>query len=346
MTTTTSYRPERCQDQIRQLNDMVSIVILNYNNKDFLRKSITSALELDWPELEVIVVDNASSDGSHEMIESEFGNRIRLIRRQDNSAAAGRNEGFNTAVGNYVLSIDNDIVLTDRMVVRKAMSLFTQFPTVALLAFKVGSVENPEEPLPEHWWYPVPMVRGKDQLFFTDFFSEGAVFFRSEAIKASGGYDEMFCQYYEGNDLALRLTRDGYDLLYCSSLSCAELRIRGFLGRSRNRVNYLSLRNKIWTAWKHYPLKRACPYLLGRIAVSAFRSARFGWFDLFVTALRDGFLAPYAIRVQRQPLNKETWAKIRDIHKGKFPEAIARKRGATCVPVPRVPRTSKEAVTD
>lgn len=299
-------------------NNLVSVVILNYNNKDFLRACITSALELDWPDLEVIVVDNASSDGSPEMVEAEFAERTRLIRREQNSPTAGRNQGFNAARGAYILSLDNDIVLPDKTVVRKALSIFDRLPKVALLAFKIGTVENPEAPLPEHWWHPLPIEEGKNRCFLTDFFSEGAVFFRSEALRATGGYDEEFFQYFEGNDLAFRLIRDGYDLLFSPELACGELRIRGFLHQKRTRPNYLALRNKIWIVWKHYPILKGSRYLLGRIVVSAIRSCRYGWSDLFFKAVREGVFAPPGIRSQRRLLSKDVWRRIEEIHRGQF----------------------------
>lgn len=299
---------------------LVSVVILNYNNKDFLRTCIRSALDLDWPELEVIVVDNASSDGSPDMVEAEFGGRIRLIRRGENSPTAGRNQGFDAARGAYILSLDNDIVVPDKAVVRKAISIFERLPKVALLAFKIGTVESPNEPLPEHWWHPLPLEEGKDRCFFTDFFSEGAVFFRTESLRAVGQYDEEFFQYFEGNDLTFRLIRDGYDLLFSPDLACGELRVRGLLHRRRTRINYLSLRNRIWIVWKHYPVRKGTWYLLGRIGAAAVRSCRYGWMDLFFKGLREGVFAPRAIRSQRRVLNKAAWKRIADIQRGHFAE--------------------------
>lgn len=303
-------------------NTLVSVVILNYNNKDFLRACITSALELDWPELEIIVVDNASSDGSPDMVEAEFGERTRLIRREHNSPTAGRNQGFNAARGAYILSLDNDIVLPDKTVVRKAVSIFERLPKVALLAFKIGTVENPDVPLPEHWWHPLPIEEGKNRYFFTDFFSEGAVFFRTVSLRATGGYDEEFFQYFEGNDLSFRLIRDGYDLLFSPDLACGELRIRGFFHQARTRINYLALRNKIWIVWKHYPFWKGTWYLLGRLGIAAFRSCRYGWSDLFLRALKEGIFAPSRIRSQRRLLGADAWRRIDEIHHGQYGEGL------------------------
>jgi len=299
---------------------LVSVVVLNYNNKDLLEQSLASVLHQDWPQLEVIVVDNCSTDGSPEMVEERFGDRVRVIRRTVNSPTAGRNQGFEAAAGKYILSIDNDITLPDEAVVRKGMGLFQHFPAVGVLAFKVGTSESPNEPLPEHWWYSRPMDTWKDRFFYTDFFSEGAVMFRSKALAASGGYDAEFFQYFESVDLSLRLIRDGFEMLYCPVLSCVELRVRGMLPRKRTRINYLSLRNRLWIVWKHYPFWRGLRFAVGRVAIASLRSARYGWIDYFFRGVVEGIAAPRAIRAQRRPLSKDIWNKIRDIRHGLYPE--------------------------
>lgn len=256
------------------------------------------------------------------MVEVEFGGRIRLIRREQNSPTAGRNQGFNAARGAYILSLDNDIILPDKTVVRKAISIFDRLPNVAVLAFKIGTVESPQEPLPEHWWHPFPIAEGKYRYFFTDFFSEGAVFFRTEPLMAVGGYDEEFFQQFESNDLVLRLIRDGYDLLFSPDLACGELRTRGFLHQKRTPVNYLRLRNRIWVAWKHYPFWKGSWYLVGRIGITALRSCRYGWIDVFLKAFKDGVFAPPGIRSQRRPLGEDAWRRIQEIRRGQVAESL------------------------
>jgi len=297
--------------------ETISVVILNYNKREFLAKCIASVLEIDWPNLDVIVVDNASSDGSAEMVKSEFPNRVRLITREVNSPTAGRNQGFAAAKGEFVLSIDNDIVLPDKHVLQKGIDLLRRFPSVGLLAFKIGTVDRPDEPLPEHWWYPLPLEKWKDRFFYTDFFSEGAVLFRAEMLAETGGYDDDFFQYFESVDLSLRIIRDGFDMLYCPVLTCAELRVRGFLPRKRTPINYLSLRNRLWVVWKHYPLGRGIRFALGRILIAGVRSVRYGWVDYFVRGVKDGIAAPRTIRAKRRPLDEKTWKRIKEIRQGR-----------------------------
>jgi GT2 family glycosyltransferase len=297
---------------------LVSVVIINYNKKDVLRQCIVSALGLDWPNTELLVVDNASTDGSVEMVRAEFASAVRLITRTVNCPTAARNEGFLCAGGEFILSIDNDILLQDKSVVRKGLALFQHFPNVGILAFKIGTTERPDEPLPEHWWYHVPLEAGKNRFFYTDLYSEGAVLIRSQALEVTGGYDEDFFQYWEDVDLALRMIREGFDVLFCPNLTCSELEVRGFLHKTRTRINFLALRNRIWTVWKHYPVGRGVRFAVPRIAAGCVRSIRFGWFGYFVRAVWEGVFAPRVIRHQRHPLSNGVWGKIDRVHRGEF----------------------------
>jgi glycosyltransferase involved in cell wall biosynthesis len=296
----------------------ISVVVLNYNGSAVVLRCVRSVLGLDWPDLEVLVVDNASSDGSVEQIAEEFGGRVRVICRQVNSATAGRNEGFRAAQGEYVLSLDNDIVLHDPLVLHKAAAILERFQGVAALSFRIGSPENPDEPLREHWWHPVGLREGKGRCFYSDWFAEGAVLFRRELLSATGGYDEDLVQGFESVDLALRTLEAGFDILYCPKIGSVELRVRGLQHRIPGRINYLVLRNKLWTAWKDYPMVRGLYFGATRSAAGAIRAVRYGWTGLWLKAMADGILPPRVIRDKRAPVSASTWKRIRQIRKGQF----------------------------
>jgi GT2 family glycosyltransferase len=299
---------------------LVSVVILNYNRKEVLRKCLHSALQLDYPALEWIVIDNASTDGSAEMVSTEFGEQVLLVRREVNSVTAARNQGFALARGEYILSLDNDILLSDQEVISKALALLATYPQVGLLSFKVGSPEHPDQFLSEHWWHPVPLQKGNNRFFYTHYFPEAAAFFRKEAIQKTGGYDETFFMGIEQGDLALKLLRAGFLILYCPTLVCTEMEARGSLMGRKSQIHYLNMRNKIWIAWKHYPLLKGCFFVLTRIITTALRAFRYGWVGYFLRGVWDGVCAPDAIRSQRKPLPAETWAVLHKIQKGWFVE--------------------------
>jgi len=288
----------------------VSIVILTYNNPPILRRCIESSLGLDYPAKEVIVVDNASTDDTARMVREEFQDRVKLVVRERNSPVAARNEGYREARGEFVLSLDHDMVIADSRILYRAVELFRAFPDVALLSAKICGEEDPDRPLDEHWFHPLP-VEAKDLYFFTTYFAEGAAVFRAEALRAAGGYDESFFHAGENLDMAMKLVDLGWRLLYTPSLSTIELVVNLDLWRRPSRGNYYQLRNRLWVAWKYYPLLKAVAYALPRIVMAGVRSVRFGWFGHFLAGLRDGIFAPAVIRRQRRPLRPERWAEIR-----------------------------------
>src|SRR4051794_9922894 len=91
----------------------VTVVFLVYNRREELHESLQQMTKKsDYPAelVDVIVVDNASDDGSSAMVEAEFP-EVRLIRREVNAGISGWNDGFRVASGEYVLALDDDCYL-------------------------------------------------------------------------------------------------------------------------------------------------------------------------------------------------------------------------------------------
>jgi glycosyltransferase involved in cell wall biosynthesis len=85
----------------------ISFVIANYNYVHYVGQSIESALASDWPDIEVIVVDDGSTDGSHEVIES-FGDRITKIYQKNGRQRVANNTGFAASRGGIIVFLDAD----------------------------------------------------------------------------------------------------------------------------------------------------------------------------------------------------------------------------------------------
>src|ERR1700759_5182615 len=89
---------------------LVSVVIPTFNRRHLILRALQSVVEQTYPHLEVIVVDDASTDGTVEFLESKhFNVPLRVIRIEQNSGpSAARNKGIACASGKYVALLDSD----------------------------------------------------------------------------------------------------------------------------------------------------------------------------------------------------------------------------------------------
>jgi len=91
------------------MNEKVSVVIPVYNGEKYIRNSIKSALEQTYPNVEVIVIDDASYDKTREIVLKEFGDSVIYYRNERNKERSfSRNKGFELSSGTYVFFLDAD----------------------------------------------------------------------------------------------------------------------------------------------------------------------------------------------------------------------------------------------
>lgn len=89
----------------------VSIVTISFNQAEFLERTIVSVLTQDYPEIEYIVVDPGSTDGSRDIIERYRSRISKIILRPDQGAADGLNRGFSVATGEILGFLNSDDIL-------------------------------------------------------------------------------------------------------------------------------------------------------------------------------------------------------------------------------------------
>ena len=88
----------------------LSVIIPNFNYGEFVGQAITSALSVEWPDVEVIVVDDGSEDDSRDVI-AAFGNRIEAIFQVNSGPRVACNVGYAASTGDVVIFLDSDDVL-------------------------------------------------------------------------------------------------------------------------------------------------------------------------------------------------------------------------------------------
>jgi glycosyltransferase involved in cell wall biosynthesis len=126
----------------------VSVITAAYNHVEFVRQSVESALNQTYRDFEHIIVDDGSTDGTAEVLQS-FENRIKYIRQENRGAHAAINAGIRASSGDYIAILDSDDAWLPHKLERQ-MPMFDQRPDAGMVysqAYVInseGHIENPE----------------------------------------------------------------------------------------------------------------------------------------------------------------------------------------------------------
>ena len=115
---------------------LISIITVNFNGKSFLKDLFDSILKLDYPQkkLQIIMIDNHSTDGSAEFVRDRFP-QVEIIRSKENKGyAGGNNVGLQASRGEFIALINNDAVV-DKNWLREMLLIFRQTDNA-----KIGAV--------------------------------------------------------------------------------------------------------------------------------------------------------------------------------------------------------------
>lgn len=190
----------------------VTIVFLVYNRRDELRESLNtmlSAADYAGP-VDAIVVDNASTDGSSDMVRSEFP-RVELIRREENCGVSGWNDGFAAATGDFVLALDDDCYLPGDGLARAVSSALER--EADLVSFSVRSSFDLDYRF--------------DQRYRTGLLSFWgcAVLMRREVVEALQGYDPRIFVWANELEFMLRFFDGGFCHLHLPEVQAVHMKM-------------------------------------------------------------------------------------------------------------------------
>lgn len=280
----------------------VAVVILNFNGKAFLEKFLPVVLKHTRPQAEVIVADNASTDGSVEMLREKFP-AVSLICHTENH---GFSKGYNLALvqveADYFVLLNSDIEVTPGWL-EPLINLMESDQTIAACQPKILSYHHPKQfeyagaggGFIDKYGYP--FCRGRlFQTLETDhgqydddidvFWASGAcMFVRADLFHAYGGLDDDFFAHMEEIDFCWRLKNAGYRIVYCAQSTVYHIG-GGTLPKASARKTYLNFRNNLSLLYKNLPDNRFFRLILSRLFLDMAASLKF----LFEGGLGD-FLA-------------------------------------------------------
>ncbi len=192
-----------------------SAIVLNYNGRGFVEESVRSLLDQDLAGLEVLVVDNGSSDGSADDLARLFGDRIRLLRSQRNLGfGAGNNLGLRQARGRSLILLNNDAVAAPSFA-RELVAAAESDTRIGMVAARVLDYARRDViDTVGHLLYPDGLNRGRGRLEHdhgqydgcrTALFPSGAAaLYTRRMLDEIGLFDEGFFLYGDDAELGLR----------------------------------------------------------------------------------------------------------------------------------------------
>ena len=203
---------------------LISVIILNYNGREVLKDCIDSVLRSSYPELEVIVVDNGSTDESYKIAE-KYGQKVKLIRSSYNLGySAGNNLGIKVARGDYILLLNNDAILHPECISELVKVALTD-PKIGVLGCKVyyrgtriiqhagGRLNLTATTLPHIGAFEKD--RGQyDEVKDVDYVSGVAMMISRKAVNKIGFLDEEYFAYWEDVDYCFKARKADFRIVY------------------------------------------------------------------------------------------------------------------------------------
>lgn len=192
---------------------LVSVVIVTWNRKDDLLRAVRSVQEQSYQHVEIVVVDNASTDGTVEALRQGYPS-VRLVLLDRNAGAAGgRNPGIVASRGDIVFLLDSDASLahdTLGMIVDKLRAE----PDVGAIACKIVNAYTGKLDRYAGWSFSEKDRRDQDVEFLAYRFSEGGCAIRRQVLERVGLFWDRLFFGREGEELSLRIWDCGYKVLY------------------------------------------------------------------------------------------------------------------------------------
>lgn len=245
------------------MTPLASVIVLNWNGEALLAECLDSLTLQTYPRVEILVVDNGSTDGSVRLVRERYGDKVRLIETGTNLGfAGGNNVGIAAARGEYILVLNNDAAADPSWVEALVREAETD-PGIGMCASKVVTWDAPF------------LMDSAGLLLFRDGVARGrgrgepaddrfdttadallpsgcAALYRRAMLDEIGLFDDAFFMYCEDVDLGLRGRLAGWRCRYAPDALVRHRYSASAGGFSLQKI-FLVERNRIWVMLKTFP---------------------------------------------------------------------------------------------
>lgn len=197
------------------MNTLLSVIIVNYNTADMIEGCLDSIRSQLDERIEVIVVDNASSDSSREKIRASYPWVKLIINRKNVGFAKANNQGYSICQGRFLFFLNPDTVM-QKNCFRAILTYMDRNKHIGLAGTFVSDITTNHHPTIEYTYpghrYARKELRGLPGKIA--WVLGASMIVRAQVFQETGGFDERYFLYSEDIDLCLTVRKNGWHLGY------------------------------------------------------------------------------------------------------------------------------------
>ena len=249
----------------------VSVIIVDWNTKDILQNCLDSIYQtIDNLSCEIIVVDNASSDGSTEMLQERYPQVIKFYNKVNRGFGAANNQAFDIMKGKYALLLNTDAILTPGAI-NKLYSFANTHPQAAIVCGQLlnadGSKQNSVAAFPSlpsllintslleyifPQWYPSKRYEHTFPIE-VDSAIGACMMIRKKALDEAGFFDERYFFFFEETDLAYAFHSKGWSVYHIPDAFIYHLQGQSIGHNVGSRIEFYRSRYQFLRKWHNLP---------------------------------------------------------------------------------------------
>jgi GT2 family glycosyltransferase len=229
--------------------------MLSFNRKHDVEEGVQELMKQSYKNIEIIVVDNGSRDGTPGMVKNKFP-EVTLIALEENIGVAAYNKGFQQAQGKYIVILDDDSFPGTNAIPRMVEE-FEKNEKLGVVAFDVRNYYDYKKTNLIHEKNETHEIQEKVEKKDTGYqmaFNGAGVGIRKKCIDEVGGYPEEFFLYWNEQDLSIRILNAGYQIQWFPDI--ISLHKYSPSNRESWRAPFYYTRNLYWLTWKYFPFKK------------------------------------------------------------------------------------------
>lgn len=306
-----------------KVKEKVTVVIPNYNGIKYVGKCLDSLRKQTYEEYKVIIVDNASADGSLELIEENY-KEYELVKNDENTGfCKAVNQGIRMSDTEYVLLLNNDTELDENFIsemiktIEKSEDIFS-VSSKMINYHDRNLIDDAGDGYTILGWQYQRGVgqssRGytKEMEVFTA--CAGAALYRKSIFDEIGYFDEMHFAYMEDIDIGYRARINGYKNVYCPKAIVYHIGSATSGSKYNSFKVKLAARNNVFLLYKNMPpiqLIINFPSILTGFIVKYLFFRKIGFAKDYAAGIKEGIRKTYKLKkVRYKQENLENYIRI------------------------------------